>query len=302
MPSFWPSGRETPGERVQTDIDTYPGVWNTAVYSLSNRLQLVQINDRPVSSPTSFATRLGAAMFGLSNILVPPVCLSCRASLADHHALCPSCWRDIVFIRAPLCERMGIPLPFDTGGPSVSALALAEPPDYDRARAAAHYAGTARKLVHDFKYADRQEARVLLGNWLTATGHELLSDAHLILPVPMSRRRLFWRKFNQAAILAHELGRRSGVAVDTAALRRRRATKPQVGLTRAQRHTNMEGAFAVLKRRRAQIKGANILLIDDVITTGATVNACARALKRAGAARVDVLAVCMVAGDLSFTP
>jgi ComF family protein len=268
----------------------------------SNRLQLVQINERPRPSPQSFAARLGAAVFRLSNVIVPPVCLSCRASVADHDAVCPVCWRDIAFIRAPLCERMGLPLPFDTGGPSISAVALAEPPDYDRARAAAHYAGTARKLVHDFKYADRQEVRVLLGNWLTAAGHELLSDAHLIVPVPMSRRRLFWRKFNQAAILAHELGRRSGVAVDTSALRRRRATKPQVGLTRAQRHTNMEGAFAILKRRRAVIQDANILLIDDVITTGATVNACARALKRAGAARVDVLTVCMVAGELAQVP
>jgi ComF family protein len=258
--------------------------------------------DAITASRSHIATRLASAIFGLSNVFVPPVCQNCRTSLADHHALCPTCWRDIAFIRAPLCERMGIPLPFDTGGPSISALAFAEPPDYDRARAAAHFGGTARKLVHDFKYADRQEVRVLLGNWLTAAGAELLADAHLILPVPMSRRRLFWRKFNQAAILAHELGRRSGVAVDTSSLRRRRATKPQVGLTRAQRHANMEGAFAILKRRRTRIEDANILLIDDVVTTGATVNACARALKRAGAARVDVLAVCMVAGDLAQVP
>jgi len=151
----------------------------------------------------------GVRRFGLaaSNLLVPPVCLGCRAGLADHHALCPRCWRSIAFIRAPLCERMGIPLPFDTGGPSVSAAALAEPPDYDRARAAAHFAGTIRKLVHDFKYADRQEVRVLLAGWLMAAGHELLSDAHIIVPVPMGRRRLFWRTFNQAAVLAHHPAR-----------------------------------------------------------------------------------------------
>jgi ComF family protein len=250
----------------------------------------------------------GVRRLGLkaSNLLVPPVCLGCRASLADHHALCPHCWRNIAFIRAPLCDRMGIPLPFDaTGGrdgPSVSAAALAEPPDYDRARAAAHFSGTIRKLVHDFKYADRQEVRVLLAQWLMAAGHELLSDAHVIVPVPMGRRRLFWRTFNQAAILAHELGRRSGIAVDTAALKRRRATRPQVGLTRAQRRDNLEGAFAVLKRRQGRIGGHNVLLIDDVITTGATANACARALKRAGAARVDVLAVALVAGEVPLVP
>ena len=236
------------------------------------------------------------------DLIVPPVCLGCRASLSAHHALCAACWRDVGFIRAPLCERMGIPLPFDTGGPTVSAAALAEPPDYDRARAAAHFAGTARRLVHGFKYSDRQETRVLLGAWLETAGHDLLGDAHLIVPVPMSRRRLFWRKFNQAAILAHEIGRRSGLPVAVSVLRRRRATQPQVGLTRAQRRDNMEGAFGIAKRRRALIEGHNILLVDDVITTGATVNACARALKRAGAARVDVLAVAMVAGDVPLTP
>ena len=129
-----------------------------------------------------------------------------------------------------------------------------------------------------------------------------MGDTHLIVPVPLSRRRLFWRKFNQAAVLAHAIGRRSGLPVATAVLRRRRATRPQVGLTRAQRRANVEGAFAVSKRRRALIEGHNILLIDDVITTGATVNACARALKRAGAARVDVLAVSLVAGEVPMLP
>jgi ComF family protein len=262
----------------------------------------MRVDGEPNALRLGWRAGLRRLAMGLSNGIVPPVCLACRVALADHHALCPTCWRDVAFIRAPICERIGIPLPFDTGGPSVSAAALAEPPDFDRARAAAHFVGTARKLVHDFKYQDRQEVRGLLGNWLTAAGHELLGDAHLIVPVPMSRRRLFWRTFNQAAHLAHELGRRSGVAVDTGTMKRRRATRPQVGLTRAQRRKNMEGAFGVVTWRRARIEGANVLLVDDVITTGATVNACARALRRAGAARVDVLAVAMVAGDLEMTP
>ena len=238
----------------------------------------------------------------VGDLIVPPVCSSCRTALSDHHAICAICWRDVAFIGAPLCERMGLPLPFDTGGPSVSAAALADPPDYDRARAAAHFGGTARKMVHGFKYSDRQEVRVLLGRWLLTAGRDLLGDAHLIIPVPMSRRRLFWRTFNQAAILAHEVGRTSGLPVSVAALRRRRATRPQVGLTRTQRQENMEGAFAISKSQRGLIAGQNILLIDDVITTGATINACARVLKRAGAARVDVLAVAMVAGEIPFTP
>lgn len=245
---------------------------------------------------------LRSALVWTGDLIVPPVCLDCRAALSDHHALCAQCWRDIAFIRAPLCERLGIPLPFDTGGPTVSAAALASPPDYDRARAATHFAGTARRLIHGLKFSDRQEVRVLLGSWMLSAAHELLGDTHLIVPVPLSRRRLFWRKFNQAAVLAHAIGRRSGLPVATAVLRRRRATRPQVGLTRAQRRANVEGAFAVSKRRRALIEGHNILLIDDVITTGATVNACARALKRAGAARVDVLAVSLVAGEVPMLP
>ncbi len=242
------------------------------------------------------------ALAWTGDLIVPPVCIACREALSAHHALCADCWRDVSFIRSPLCDRMGIPLPFDTGVTTVSAAALAEPPDYDRARAAAHFAGTARRMVHGLKYSDRQEVRVLLGTWLQTAGHDLLGDTHLIIPVPMSRRRLFWRTFNQAAILAHEIGRRTGLPVSVSTLRRRRATRPQVGLTRAQRRDNMEGAFAIAKRKRVRIEGQNILLIDDVITTGATVNACARALKRAGAHRVDVLAVAMVAGEVPLTP
>ncbi len=255
--------------------------------------------ERHRHSSAAFAWR---ALYWVGDLIVPPVCASCRVALSDHHAICALCWRDVAFIGAPLCERMGLPLPFDTGSPSVSAAALADPPDYDRARAAAHFGGTARRLVHGFKYSDRQEVRVLLGRWLLTAGRELLNDAHLIIPVPMSRRRLFWRTFNQAAILAHEVGKSSGLSVSVSTLRRRRATRPQVGLTRAQRRDNMEGAFAVAKHKRPLVDGHNILLIDDVITTGATINACARALKRAGAARVDVLTVAMVAGDIPFTP
>lgn len=244
----------------------------------------------------------GRLIARLGDVIVPPVCVSCRSALADHHALCARCWSDIAFIRAPVCDRLGIPLPFDAGGPSISAAALANPPDFDRARAATHFAGTARHLLHVFKYADRLDVHVLLGIWLQSSGRELLSDAHLIVPVPMNRRRLFWRAFNQAAVLAHELAGRTGLPVSTSVLRRRRATRPQIRLSRAQRLENMQGAFAVPKRRKAQIEGHNILLIDDVITTGATVNACARVLKRAGAARVDVLAVAMVAGEVPMSP
>ena len=192
---------------------------------------------------------------------------------------------------------MGLPLPFDTGERMVSAAALARPPAYDRARAVAHFSGSIRALVHQFKYADRQDARALFGRWLGEAGHELLAGADVIVPVPLTRWRLLTRRFNQAAILAQELSRQSGVVMDPHLLRRTRFTRAQVGLTHDQRRRNVAGAFSVPHNRRRRAGGRSVLLIDDVVTTGATAEACARALKQAGAARVDVLALAMVTNE-----
>lgn len=229
-----------------------------------------------------------------ADILMPPVCLSCQVPLDRHHALCAACWRDVAFIRPPLCDVTGIPLPFDTGGRMVSARAQSAAPAYDRARAVAHHAGTIRHMIHSFKYADRHDARPLFGQWLAEAGRELLIDADVIVPVPMSRLRLIMRHYNQAAVLAHELSRLTGVPVLPTTLRRSKARRRQVGLTRSQRIENVAGAFQVPARRRSSVRGKSVLLVDDVITTGATVEACARALKRAGASRVDVLALGLV--------
>jgi ComF family protein len=232
-----------------------------------------------------------------ADLIVPPCCLVCRTPLLAHHLLCASCWRDVHFIRPPLCDVLGIPLPFDTGGRMVSAAAAAQAPAYDRARAVAHYSGAMRTLVHQFKYSDRHDARSLFGRWLAEAGRELITGTDVVVPVPLSRWRLLSRRFNQAGILAQELARNTGLTVDLHALQRARSTPTQVGLTRDQRRRNLAGALRVPKRRRARIEGRNVLLIDDVITTGATVEASARALKRAGAARVDVLALALVTSE-----
>jgi len=234
------------------------------------------------------------AVVAIADVVVPPLCLSCHTSLASHDALCPRCWGRIDFIRQPLCDRLGLPMPFDTGGPMISAAAAADPPDYDRARAVARYDGVMRTLVHDLKFHDRHDARRLFARWLTQAGSELLADADLIVPVPLTRGRLLSRRFNQSAILALEVARHTGISAEPLALLRTRRTQPQVGLTRQQRRRNVAGAFAVAKGHAGRISGTKILLIDDVITTGATADACARALKRAGAARVDVLALALV--------
>ena len=242
-------------------------------------------------------------MFGtMADFIVPQACLACGRALADHDAICAACWREVSFIRPPLCDVLGIPLAFATGDVTVSAAALAEPPPYGRARAVAQHTGTMRRLVHHLKFHDRHDGRRLLGRWLAEAGRELIADAELIVPVPLARWRLFTRRFNQAALLGRELSRLSGVPIDPLVLRRRRNTPSQVGLTEDQRRRNVAGAFAIGRRRARIIEGRRVLLIDDVVTTGATVSACARVLRRAGAARVDVLALALVSDTILVAP
>lgn len=256
-----------------------------------------------VQHARAFAGRTARA---LADTVIPPVCLACRVPLANHDAICARCWSDISFIRPPLCDRLGIPLPFDPGetpgAPLVSAAALAAPPDYDHARAAAHYGGVMRDLIHTLKYRDQHDARRLFGRWLHQAAKELLDDADMLIPVPLHPRRLLSRRFNQSALLAMELAKLSGKPIEPMLLKRVRRTVSQVGLTRDQRRQNLQGAFQVTPAGVNLIHGRTVLLIDDVITTGTTVNACARVLKRAGAARVDVAALAMVTDDSRINP
>jgi ComF family protein len=237
-----------------------------------------------------------------ADFIVPPVCLGCKQALGSHDCLCAVCWRQVAFIRAPLCDRLGLPMPYDTGGTMVSASAVADPPDYDRARAVARFEGLMRKLVHGMKYSDRHDARRLFGTWMAAAGAEVLADADLIVPVPMHRWRLLSRRFNQSAIIAQEVAAVTGHKLQLQLLERVRATPQQVGMTRDQRRLNMSGAFKVAVERWHEVEDKRVVLIDDVITTGATINACARALKRAGAAQVDVLALGLVIPGEPITP
>ncbi len=252
---------------------------------------------RSTVAARSLRSSAGRLFSLLGNTLVPPLCLACHTPLASHDALCVTCWSSIAFIRAPLCDRLGMPMPFDIGGVMVSAAAVAEPPEYDRARAVARYDGTMRRLVHDLKFRDRQDARRLLALWLSQAGKDLLVDAELVVPVPLSRWRLIWRRFNQAAMLGQEVARLKDLTFEPLVLVRTRATKSQVGLTRTERRDNVRGAFAVPAAMKPRVAGRKVVLIDDIITTGATAGAAAKALRRAGAARVDVLALAMVTDE-----
>jgi ComF family protein len=263
-------------------------------------------DDPQVSVRRGLGGRIGAVVLeaacGIADLVVPPVCLVCRRPLGSHDSLCGGGWRAISFIRPPLCDRMGIPLPYDTGGPTVSGAALRDPPIYDRARAVARFDRVMRELIHKLKYGDRHDARRLFGRWLEQAGAEILVDCDLIVPVPLHRWRLLSRRFNQAAILAQELSRETGIPCDPLSLVRVRWTSSQVGLRAAERQRNLAGAFAVTARGRRRVRGRNLVLIDDVITTGATVSACARMLKRAGARRVDVLALALATDDSRIFP
>lgn len=231
----------------------------------------------------------------LLDLVLPPVCMACRTPVAEPHAVCAACWARLRPIERPYCERLGIPFGYDLGEGALSAEAIADPPVFDRARAAVLYEDVARDLVQGFKYHDRTEIAPLLGRMTARAGRELTADADVIVPMPLHRRRLWTRKFNQAAMIALEVGRASGVPVEVAALLRIRATRPQVGLGERERSENVRGAFRVAPARRDRIAGRRVVLVDDVLTTGATASAATRALKRAGARRVDVLTFARVA-------
>jgi ComF family protein len=245
------------------------------------------------------ARSLRGGLGALADLLLPPVCISCRKHTLAHGLLCGACWSRIDFIAPPICARLGVPLPYDAGEPSLSAAAIAEPPVYDRARAAARYSGTMRDLIQSFKYGDRHEGVAMFGRWMAEAGAELLADADVIVPVPLYRSRLWSRRFNQSAMLARAVSRLADVPVDYFLLARVKRTPSQVGLSAAQRRRNVAGAFRVLQPR-PRLAANRIVVVDDVITTGATADACARVLKRAGAARVDVLALARAVEPSAF--
>lgn len=247
----------------------------------------------------SAAQTVGRTANRLADFILPPLCLVCRAPVGTHDGICADCWRGIDFIEPPRCDRLGIPLPYPSREKIVSAAALADPPVYDRARAVARYDGVMRELVHGFKYRDRHEAVRLFSKWQLHAGADIPEDAELIVPVPLARLRLWNRRFNQSALLAQAISRATGIPDNPFALTRIRRTASQVGLSAEQRRRNVAGAFRVPESERRALAERNVVLVDDVITTGATANACARTLKRAGAARVDVIALARVVDPLT---
>jgi ComF family protein len=231
------------------------------------------------------------------DVALPPLCPSCR-ELVGADGLCADCWSKLSLIAPPYCERLGIPFAYDPGPGVLSMQAIADPPAYHRARAAVRYDDIARTLVHALKYGDRLDLAPTMGRWMARAGRELLRDADALVPVPLHWRRLWARRFNQSALLAKTISEESGVPIAEAALKRVKATAQQVGLTQTERAANVQGAFRVPPEGRDAVQGRRLVLIDDVLTSGATADACARALLRAGAASVDAVVFARVVDRL----
>jgi len=236
-----------------------------------------------------FATALRGAGRLVLDVALPPLCPACKKPVADDGGLCPDCWSQLSFITPPYCERLGIPFAYDPGPGVLSMQAIANPPASERARAVARYDEIARTLVHALKYGDQLDLAPTLGRWMVQAGGALLADADALVPVPLHWRRLWARRFNQSAALAEVIAGQVKLPVAHAALTRVKATRQQVGLTASERALNVQGAFRVRAEARTEVKDRRLVLIDDVLTSGATIDACARALLRAGAAAVDVL-------------
>lgn len=243
-------------------------------------------------SRAAVGLRRGAGM--VLDMLLPPQCLNCRAAVDRQGELCAECWRAIAFLAEPCCARCGYPFAYDEGEDVLCAACLAAPPVYDRARAVMAYNDASRHLVLSFKHGDRLEGAPSYGRWLERAGRPLLGDIDLIAPVPLHRWRLLKRRYNQAALMAQALARRTGLPAVSDLLQRTRPTPSQGGLSPAQRRANVRRAFAVRPAYRERLAGRRVLLVDDVMTTGATANAIAAVLRRQGAGGVDVLTLARV--------
>ena len=228
--------------------------------------------------------RIGRA---LVDGVLPPRCLSCGEIVDQPDALCGRCWGGITFFAPPWCVLCGLPFPHPMGEDAVCGNCAREPPTWHQARAVLRYDKNSRRLLLGFKHGDHTHSASAFGRWMHRAGSEVLAGADLLVPVPLHWTRLFQRRYNQAALLAQAVRSAGGPEVAADWLVRRRRTPMQGHLGPAARERNVQGAFAM--RARRSVAGKRVVIIDDVMTTGATVEECARVLKRAGALSICVL-------------
>ncbi|MBI1239996.1 MAG: ComF family protein [Alphaproteobacteria bacterium] len=247
---------------------------------------------RLITQALARARPFGAALI---ETLYPPQCLACRVVVSATGALCAACWGKIRFIEAPHCPRCSLPFDGAFAGSNVCGACLARPPRFDAARAVFVYDEASKGMVLAFKHGDRLDHAPPFARWMARVGSPLIAASDLIVPIPLHRWRLFRRRYNQAAVLAQALGRLSGLPVAPLSLEKVRATPSQGEMRSARaRRRNVAGAFRVPPAGRPVLRGRRILLVDDVMTTGATLNAATRALRQAGAEAVTVLVLARV--------
>ncbi|WP_347265732.1 ComF family protein [Paracoccus sp. (in: a-proteobacteria)] len=235
-------------------------------------------------------------MKGALRLFYPPQCLGCAAPVAEEGGLCPACWREAEFIHDACCRRCGAPLPDGTevepgdagAGLMLCDECLAMPRPWQQGRAALAYRGTGRRLVLMLKHGDRLDLAPALGDWLARAAEPLLQPDMLVVPVPVHLRRLLRRKYNQAEVLSGRVARTHGLAHLPDALRRLRHTPMQDHGSVGDRFANVAGAMAVPARQRPRLQGRAVLLVDDVMASGATLAAAAQALQQAGAGPISV--------------
>ncbi|HXQ16184.1 MAG TPA: ComF family protein [Caulobacteraceae bacterium] len=242
------------------------------------------------------AMRAGSLLRAAVDVVMPPQALDAgrRPGPVQSPGLSAAAWAKLSFIEAPVCDGCGAPQAYDAGDDARCAACLARRRAFDRVRAAVSYDDASRDLILKLKRADRTDLAGLFALWLSRAARDLIEDADAVIPVPLHPMRLITRRFNQAAEIARPLARRAGVTYLPGVLIRRRDTPSQGGRSASGRRRNMQAAFAVPPRAWSKVAGRRILLVDDVLTTGATAEACARVLKAAGARAVHVAAVARV--------
>jgi len=240
----------------------------------------------PRDKGTVTTRMLRRAIATVADLALPPRCPGCGAVTREPHRFCAPCWGSLHFLGPPWCAACHAPFAYDRGAGALCGDCLAQPPRHAGIRAAVAYGDVARHVVLRLKYG----GRTALAATVAGPMMRLLPDrADILVPVPLHRKRLWARGFNQAALIAGAIGKTRGVTVDPFALERRRSTPVLRGLGARERAAAVKGAFAVPEKRRDAVRGRRIVLVDDVHTSGATADACAAALLRAGAASVTIL-------------